>query len=596
MTDFMVCFLFCNLFISAILGVFLIFKRALQKHLTKRIQYRLWFLFLSFVTLPFLPFRLTTPLSLFSLLERFKNTLSSNTNPLPAQSSPVQNISSGWLTDFALSVSRETAPVTGLILPVIWLSGVLVMLILSGKAAFRLHSLKKCSLPLQNKKIRLLYQNCLKEMNLKKNIPVYSTAFLQSPIITGLFKPAIYLPLHLISGYDTTSMRYMLLHELQHYKHHDMFITHWMNIVRIVYWFNPFIWYSLREMQNDRELACDSSVLEMLDRADYESYGNTLIDFSEKISNDLFSFSAEIGGTMKQMTRRISNIASYQKPTSQKRRKALLFFFLFAIFLWTATPPLSLHAADQDHYHWSSNMKNIFMLDLSQSFKEYDGSFVLYDSEKDTWHIYNMEDARFRTSPDSTYKIYDALFGLEEGIITTDDTYMKWDKQQYPFEEWNQDQTLRSAMQFSVNWYFQSIDRQLGNSTIDQYIQKIGYGNENTNESPAPYWLESCLKISPIEQVELLKSLYYNNFQFAPAHIDAVKDSLLLSASDHASLYGKTGTGRINNHDVNGWFIGYTEIDGSTCFFALRLRAEDSASGNLAREITMSILSDLGFW
>lgn len=596
MTDFMVCFLFCNLFISAILGVFLIFKRALQKHLTKRIQYRLWFLFLSFVTLPFLPFRLTSPLSLFSLLERFKNTLSSNTNPLPAQSSPVQNTSSGWLTDFALSVSRETAPVTGLILPVIWLSGVLVMLILSGKAAFQLHSLKKCSLPLQNKEIRLLYQNCLKEMNLKKNIPVYSTAFLQSPIITGLFKPAIYLPLHLISGYDTTSMRYMLLHELQHYKHHDMFITHWMNIVRIVYWFNPFIWYSLREMQNDRELACDSSVLEMLDRADYESYGNTLIDFSEKISNDLFSFSAEIGGTMKQMTRRISNIASYQKPTSQKRRKALLFFFLFAIFLWTATPLLSLHAADQDHYHWSSNMKNIFMLDLSQSFKEYDGSFVLYDSEKDTWHIYNMEDARFRTSPDSTYKIYDALFGLEEGIITTDDTYMKWDKQQYPFEEWNQDQTLRSAMQFSVNWYFQSIDRQLGNSTIDQYIQKIGYGNENTNESPAPYWLESCLKISPIEQVELLKSLYYNNFQFAPAHIDAVKDSLLLSASDHASLYGKTGTGRINNHNVNGWFIGYTEIDGNTCFFALRLRAEDSASGNLAREITMSILSDLGFW
>lgn len=173
---------------------------------------------------------------------------------------------------------------------------------------------------------------------------------------------------------------------------------------------------------------------------------------------------------------------------------------------------------------------------------------------------------------------------------------MKWDNQHYPFEEWNHGQTLRSAMQLSVNWYFQSIDRQLGNTTIDQYIQKIGYGNENINGTPDSYWLESSLKISPAEQVQLLKSLYHNDFHFAPAHIDAVKDSLLLSSSDHGSLYGKTGTGRVNDHDINGWFIGYTEIDGNTCFFALRLRAEDGASGSLAREMTMSILSDLGFW
>lgn len=596
MTDFMICFLFCNFLISAILGIFLVFKRVLQKHLTGRIQYRLWFLFLGFLTLPFMPLRPASPLSLFSWLEQLKNTFSFNTNTITAPSSSAQAVSSEWMMDFALSVSRETPSVTGRILPVIWLSGIFVMLILSGRAAFRLHTLKKCSLPLQNKEIHLLYQNCLQEMNLTKNIPVYSTAFLQSPIITGLFKPAIYLPLHLISDYRITSMRYMLLHELQHYKHYDMIINYWMNAIRIVYWFNPFIWYALREMKNDREIACDSSVLEMLDKSDYKSYGNTLIDLSEKISDDLFSFSAEIGGTIKQLERRIGNIASFQKPTFQKRRKALLFFFLFAIFLWTVTPLLSLYAADRDHYHWERNTENISTLELSRSFKNYDGSFVLYHSKKDTWYVYNMEDALFRSSPDSTYKIYNALFGLEEGVITAEDSYMKWDNQHYPFEEWNHGQTLRSAMQLSVNWYFQSIDRQLGNTTIDQYIQKIGYGNENINGTPDSYWLESSLKISPAEQVQLLKSLYHNDFHFAPAHIDAVKDSLLLSSSDHGSLYGKTGTGRVNDHDINGWFIGYTEIDGNTCFFALRLRAEDGASGSLAREMTMSILSDLGFW
>lgn len=38
------------------------------------------------------------------------------------------------------------------------------------------------------------------------------------------------------------------------------------------------------------------------------------------------------------------------------------------------------------------------------------------------WYVYDVERATLRTSPDSTYKIYDALFGLEEGIISPEDS------------------------------------------------------------------------------------------------------------------------------------------------------------------------------
>ena len=38
----------------------------------------------------------------------------------------------------------------------------------------------------------------------KKDIPIYSTAFLKSPIIVGIWKPCIYLPIHLISDYNTS--------------------------------------------------------------------------------------------------------------------------------------------------------------------------------------------------------------------------------------------------------------------------------------------------------------------------------------------------------------------------------------------------------
>lgn len=158
------------------------------------------------------------------------------------------------------------------------------MIILVIKSSLRLRNLEKSALPLQNPEVRRLYHRCLEEMGIHRNIHVYSTAFLKSPIIVGLLKPCIYLPIHLISDYNESDMRYMLLHELQHYKHKDAVASYLMNLAGVVYWFNPLVWYALKEMRNDREVACDTSVLKMLEEDAYEDYGNTLINFAEKVS------------------------------------------------------------------------------------------------------------------------------------------------------------------------------------------------------------------------------------------------------------------------------------------------------------------------
>ena len=192
------------------------------------------------------------------------------------------------------------------------------MLILVIRSALRLHILKKSALPLQNQKIQRLYQRCLSDTGITKNIPIYSTAYLKSPVIVGFWKPLIYLPIHLISDDNETDIRYMLLHELQHYKHKDGIANVLMNLAGIIYWFHPLVWYALKEMHNDREVACDSSVLNLLESEDYVAYGNTLINFAEKISLTPFPFASGISGNMKQMKRRILNIVSYERPTLQK--------------------------------------------------------------------------------------------------------------------------------------------------------------------------------------------------------------------------------------------------------------------------------------
>ena len=76
----------------------------------------------------------------------------------------------------------------------------------------------------------------------------------------------------------------------------------------------------------------------------------------------------------------------------------------------------------------------------------------------------------------------------------------------------------------------------------------------------------------------------------------AVKDSICLSSSDAGTFYGKTGTGRVDGQDVNGWFIGYIETADNTYFFATNIGADSDATGGNATEITMSILSDMNIW
>ena len=598
MDEFITHFLLCNIVISIIIGIFLVSKWIFKNTLTSRMQYNLWYFLLVLLLTPFFPVQSKQFPDLFSWLNHMITSPAFQTVQNKTVNSPATpSTTSDWMNEFTISVNSSTPTIIRCILLCVWIAGMFVMFVLALKSSLQLRSLKRSALPLQNTTIYKLYKQCLSEMKLTRtNIPIYSTAFLKTPIITGIFKPGIYMPIHLISDYHETDVRYILLHELQHYKHKDSLANYLMILTAILYWFNPIIWYALKEMRNDREIACDTSVLKMLDECDYEKYGNTLINFAEKISSSPFPFAAGLGGNIKQIRRRIISIASYKNPSFHKKAIGIITFMLITAGIISFTPFISSYAAINNQYNWNYSSENITQTDLSSYFKNYEGSFVLFDSNRDSWIVYDMEHATHRISPDSTYKIYDALWGLEENIITPQNSLLMWNGKNYPFETWNSDQTLQSAMTSSVNWYFQAIDEQLASTNIRNYIQQIGYGNENVSGRLSTYWLESSLKISPVEQVKLLTKLQNNSLGFSSENINAVKDAICLSSSDAGTFYGKTGTGRVDGQDVNGWFIGYIETADNTYFFATNIGADSDATGGNATEITMSILSDMNIW
>ena len=597
MSDWSIHFLISNILICIFTLVIIGTKKLLKKYLSAATQYHLCFLLFLLLAVPFFPVQIHGS-QLFSWLHFFHTDsgLNSGTDTLSKLTSNTQNNLLNQVNDFSVSISSRFSGGLNTILFLIWIMGVMIMSVLTLHSLNYVRSIKRSALPLQNQQVKTIYYDCLKELKISHQVPVYSTAFLKSPVLIGIIHPRIYIPIHLISELNPDDMRFMLLHELQHYRHKDTLIGFLMVISNILYWFNPFIWYALKEIHCDRELACDSAVLQMISTDEYQAYGMTLINFAEKLSSFSSPLAVGMSGNFRQMKRRILNIAIFRKETLYQKMRALIIYLVISAVFIGCTPILSIGASTQDVYHFHDTDKNISLLDVSAIFGSYDGSFVLYDNHLDSWKIYNLEEANKRIPPDSTYKIYDALLGLESGIITPEHSSMAWNGEHFSYSAWENDQDLNSAMQNSVNWYFQTMDSQLGLNKIQEFLNEIEYGNQTTSSNLKLYWSDFSLKISPIEQVELLKKFNTNGFHLHSQNVLSVKNAIKIVGTSDGTFYGKTGTGCIDGQDINGWFIGYIETSDNIYYFATNIQSDSNATGKKALEITSAILKKLHIW
>lgn len=588
-------FFICSLWISVILGLLLGGKYMLRRLLSCRMQYAFRIPIFLLLAMPFFSFRPANPIGLLPFLRLWKQKTAggiiSPFSPSPIASG--QN-TANWMNDFAVSSGHQAVSFFPSLFLLVWILGIVVMLFFVIKARIRLYRLECSALPLQNEAVRQLYGQCLEEMDIHRDIPVYSSVFFHSPIFVGLLRPKIYLPVPMLSGCDMKSIRYMLLHELQHYRHKDSVSNIFLCFARVIFWFHPVVLLALKEIQADKEKACDASVLKMLPSEEYIPYGNTLINFAEKLSSPAFLWANGMGSGMRQMKKRILNIAGYRRQTVWQSLREKCIFALILLFFLESAARMPVYASQDFGLLPPSQMTS--SVDLSTFFEGYDGCFVFYDSMENQWLLYNKKQCTQRTAPESTYKIYSALLGLENKTITPDSTFMPWDGTPYAIEQWNRDQTLSSAMRDSVNWYFQELDKRAGNDALKEFCATLGYGNQDFSNGSSSFWLDSSLKISAIEQVELLRKFYHNEYHFSPENIQAVKNAIKLEESPEGILYGKTGTGNINDENRNGWFIGYVETAQNTYFFATNIHGAANAGGQAASGITLEILREWGIF
>jgi len=208
-------------------------------------------------------------------------------------------------------------------------------------------------------------------------------------------------------------------------------------------------------------------------------------------------------------------------------------------------------------------------------FEEYGvkGCFLLYDTKNDVYQIYNSTRCEQGFLPASTFKILNAMIGLETGVITDENMTIPWDGVERSVPEWNREHTFSSAITYSVVPYFQEVARRIGPERMKEYVEDSDFGRMNiTKETIDQFWLWGDSRITPWEQMNFILHFYQNKLPFSQENIDLVKKLIILKQTDKWTFRGKTGMTVQDGNNV-GWLVGYLEENGNVWIYVCNVES-----------------------
>ncbi|WP_010251004.1 M56 family metallopeptidase [Acetivibrio cellulolyticus] len=150
-----------------------------------------------------------------------------------------------------------------------------------------------------------------RRLKLRRKIHLFSSDVINTPIVCGLIKPRIILPLSLVQGSDLSALEHIVTHELIHIKRFDYLIKPLSVLAMCIHWFNPVIWLCFFLSQKDMEMSCDEKVIDVSDADIRSDYATSLINLSVRQNSYLNGGLLAFGESS--IKSRIKGIMNYKK-------------------------------------------------------------------------------------------------------------------------------------------------------------------------------------------------------------------------------------------------------------------------------------------
>ena len=362
--------LFMSITASLIGVIIIVIRKCVDSKISPKWKYTLWFLVLISLMVSYRPisnFSLTNEISQiknisFRLQYQEINKANNNQNyTLQQKAEHNQIMYQTIIFDIAL--------------PLIWftISVISIAYLLVSKLYIE-YKIKLNKLEISDNTI-IIFDECKKILGIEKNIELITQSYLSSPAIIGIFKPKIILPDYYISD---QSLKFVLLHELCHYKRKDMVINYIMLFLSAIYWFNPLVFILFKLIREDMEILNDNYVLKYIDNK--KGYTLSLVEILASTHN--ISFAPKIlcmVDSKKNTERRIKMINLKDYFNHNKIVIAIISITIIIttslLFLTKATeyktpPPIYVHTIDGEVYE----------LELGGYSWDYNGDIIITDS------------------------------------------------------------------------------------------------------------------------------------------------------------------------------------------------------------------------
>ena len=112
-------------------------------------------------------------------------------------------------------------------------------------------------------------------LDLKAPARMVESLSAHSPFVMGVVSTVLVVPM----GWQVEEK--VILHELIHLENRDV-AAGWVGAVfRCIHWCNPFVWWVIDRIEDQREQRCDQQVLERLEGEDRRDYGRVLLSMAE---------------------------------------------------------------------------------------------------------------------------------------------------------------------------------------------------------------------------------------------------------------------------------------------------------------------------
>lgn len=243
---------------------------------------------------------------------------------------------------------------------------------------------------------------------------------------------------------------------------------------------------------------------------------------------------------------------------------------------------------------------------MRSAFGEVAGALVVRDCATGEETVFAEAAADTAFGPCSTFKIWNSLIGLEEGLIAgPDDAFWKWDGEERSFAAWNADQTWRSAFASSCVPAFQELARKIGPERMQAWLEKLDYGNKDQCGRPDGFWLpragKATIMITPREQARMICRMIHGEMPVSVESVARLREVMKIAETARGTLYGKTGSGLragaggpSSEVDFDmGWLVGFVESKGRKYAYAC-LVLGDGLTGKDARRVVEALLASAG--